>query len=174
MLKELEEPGKERVRHLNHRKEKDPPHDSQPRGRNNMQSNHKTKTHSQVSSMKNRASKNKKGCTLEVIQSHVLLQLNAKNILQQLLSWRKDSSCSQLRQTKPSLEDSDSPFPSFQGIKILQAALKILVVGGVHPADYTAEQNYPNKPHYREWKPFQQGKPGPHLLPFPRSSDERG
>lgn len=38
MLKELEEPGKERVRHLNHRKEKDPPHDSQPRGRNNMQS----------------------------------------------------------------------------------------------------------------------------------------
>lgn len=98
MLKELEEPGKERVRHLNHRKEKDPPHDSQPRGRNNMQSNHKNKTHSQVSSMKNRASKNKKkkkkGCTLEVIQSHMLLQLNAKNILQQLLSWRKDSSCS--------------------------------------------------------------------------------
>lgn len=60
MLKELEEPGKERVRHLNHRKEKDPPHDSQPRGRNNMQSNHKNKTHSQVSSMKNRASKKKK------------------------------------------------------------------------------------------------------------------
>lgn len=58
MLKELEEPGKERVRHLNHRKEKDPPHDSQPRGRNNMQSNHKNKPQSQVSSMKNRASKN--------------------------------------------------------------------------------------------------------------------
>lgn len=84
----------------------------------------------------------------------MLLQLNAKNILQQLLSWRKDSSCSGLRQTKPSLEDSDSPFPAFQGIKILQVALKILVVGGVHPSDCTGEENYPNKPRCRELKPF--------------------
>jgi len=29
MLKELEEPGKERVRHLNHRKEKDQPRNQQ-------------------------------------------------------------------------------------------------------------------------------------------------
>lgn len=78
----------------------------------------------------------------------MLLQLNAKNILQQLLSWRKDPSCFRPRQTKPSLEDLDSPSPSFQGVKILQAALKISFVGGVHLADCTEEQNYPNKPRY--------------------------
>jgi len=84
----------------------------------------------------------------------MLLQLNAKNILQQLLSWRKDSSCSPPRQPKASLEDLDSPFSSFQGTKILWAALKILVVGGDHPVDCTGEQNYPSKPCYREQKPW--------------------
>lgn len=96
----------------------------------------------------------------------MLLQLNAKNILQQLLSWRKDSSCFWPRQTKPSLQDSDSPFPSFQGIKILQAALKISAVGGVHLADCTGEQNYPNKTCCWEQKSFQQGEPGPRYCRF--------
>jgi hypothetical protein len=63
MLKELEEPGKERVRHLNHRKEKDQPCNQQPRGERHAKqppkSNVRQKQHPQslVSSMKNRASK---------------------------------------------------------------------------------------------------------------------
>lgn len=62
MLKELEEPGKERVRHLNHRKEKDQPRNQQPRGewhaKQSPKSNVRRKQclQSLVSSMKNRAS----------------------------------------------------------------------------------------------------------------------
>lgn len=44
--------------------------------------------------------------------------------------------------------------------------MKISVVGGVHPADCTGEQNYPNKPRYQERKPFQQGKPDPRCCCF--------
>lgn len=44
MLKELEEPGKERMRHLNHRKEKAPPATDSER-KSNMQSNPQTKLH---------------------------------------------------------------------------------------------------------------------------------
>lgn len=44
MLKELEEPGKERMRHLNHRKEKAPPATDSER-KSNMQSNSQTKLH---------------------------------------------------------------------------------------------------------------------------------
>lgn len=39
MLKELEEPGKERVRHLNHRKEKAQPPQLTAKRKNDMQSN---------------------------------------------------------------------------------------------------------------------------------------
>lgn len=58
MLKELEEPGKERMRHLNHRKEKAPPATDSER-KSDMQSNPQTKLHPHpsplVSSMENRA-----------------------------------------------------------------------------------------------------------------------
>lgn len=58
MLKELEEPGKERMRHLNHRKEKAPPVTDSER-KSDMQSNPQTKLHPNpsplVSSMENRA-----------------------------------------------------------------------------------------------------------------------
>lgn len=159
MLKELEEPGKERVRHLNHRKEKDPPHDSQPRGRNNMQSNHKNKTHSQVSSMKNRASKKKKkgDALLRLFKATCCYSSMPRTFFNSSSAGGRILHALDRDKQNPAWRTQTALFLHFRASKSFRQLCKSRFFGGVYPADCTGEQNHPKKPRCRKQKPFQQG-----------------
>lgn len=62
------------------------------------------------------------------------------------------------------------PFLSFQGIRILQAALHISIFGDVYPADCTGEQNYPKNASLSKAEATSARLPGPMLLLSLRSS----
>lgn len=158
MLKELEEPGKERVRHLNHRKEKDPPHDSQPRGRNNMQSNHKNKTHSQVSSMKNRASKKKKrDALLRLFKATCCYSSMPRTFFNSSSAGGRILHALDRDKQNPAWRTQTALSLHFRASKSFRQLCKSRFFGGVYPADCTGEQNHPKKPRCRKQKPFQQG-----------------